>query len=156
MIDHLERIWQSLIDFTASLVIPDWGALIALLPVFLVLFVFGPIVTILMLVWLIYFLRRPRSRVTFEEGPRAAALGPDGRPYFPPGEPYCPTDGLIYPFGATRCDNGHELAVICPKCGLGRSAEISTCGNCGLVLKVEPRARALVPAGPPPGGATIA
>jgi hypothetical protein len=156
VIDHLERIWQALIDLTATLVIPDWGALIALLPVFLVLFVFGPIVTILMLVWLIYFLRRPRPKVAFDEGPRAATLGPDGKPYFPPGEPYCPIDGLIYPFGETRCQNGHELAVICPKCGLGRSAEIATCGNCGLVLKVVPRARALVPAGPPPGGATIA
>lgn len=157
MTDHLEGIWQALLDFTAPLVIPDWGSLIALLPVFLVLFVFGPIVTILVLVWLIYLLRRPRAKLAFEEGPRMAPRDEDGRPVFPPGEPYCPTDGIVYPFGATRCEVGaHDLSVTCPKCGLGRAASVTTCGNCGLVLRVESRARALRPAGPPPGGAAVA
>ena len=39
-------------------------------------------------------------------------------------------------------------------CGLGRSALVDTCTNCGLVLKVKPRAIAVRPtAGPKPGGA---
>jgi len=46
--------------------------------------------------------------------------------------------------------------VACPKCGVTRQAAIEACGNCGLVLKVEPRAVALHAAGPPPGGAAAA
>ena len=40
-----------------------------------------------------------------------------------------------------RCQD--ELAVACPMCGLGRPAIIDTCTNCGLVLKVKPRAVAI-------------
>lgn len=157
LIDHLEGLWQGLLDFTAQLVIPDWGALIALLPLFVLLGVVGPIVTLLVLAWLIYIVRRPRPKVAFESGPYAAPLDESGNPIFPAGEPYCPIDGLVYPFETTRCDvEGHPLAVVCPKCGLGRSAEIDTCGNCGLVLRIAPRSRALRPAGPPPGGAAVA
>ena len=43
--------------------------------------------------------------------------------------------------GTARCERCHdELAVICPMCGLGRTAMVDTCTNCGLVLKVKPRA----------------
>ena len=31
----LQGIWNAILDFTKLLVIPDWGALIALLPVFM-------------------------------------------------------------------------------------------------------------------------
>jgi hypothetical protein len=42
-------------------------------------------------------------------------------------------------------------------CSLGRSALIETCTNCGLVLKVVPRAVAVrSTAGPKPGGAAAA
>ena len=47
--------------------------------------------------------------------------------------------------------------MICPMCGLGRSALIDTCTNCGLVLKVKTRAVAVrTTAGPKPGGAAAA
>jgi hypothetical protein len=157
VIDHLNNLWNGLLDFTSKLVIPDWGSLIALLPIFLVLGVIGPIVTILVLFWFIYVVRKPRTRVTYDEGPRPAPLDHLGRPIFPVGEPYCAVDGLVYPSGTTRCDiEGHDLSVICPKCGIGRGAAITTCANCGLVLRIENRARVVAPAGPPPGGAAIA
>ncbi len=155
--DHLTQVWTQILDFVNKLVSPDWGALIGLLPIFVVLGVLGPLLSLMGLVWFYYFVRKPRARVRWEEGPRQAPLDDAGNPVFPPGEPYCPRDALIYPPGTTRCDaDGTELAVICPMCGIGRDAAIRTCGNCGLVLKVETRTRVMRPAGPPPGGAAIA
>jgi hypothetical protein len=155
--DAISQAWTQVLDFISKLVSPDWGALIGLLPIFIIIGVIGPLLSLLALVWLYYFVRKPRTRVMYEEGARQAPLDDAGNPVFPPGEPYCPTDGLIYPPGTTRCDrDGANLAVICPMCGIGRDAAISTCGNCGLVLHVEQRYRVMRPAGPPPGGASLA
>jgi hypothetical protein len=158
LIDHLNELWTGLLGFLSHLVIPDWGALVGLLPLFLVLGVIGPIASILILVWLIYALRRPRTPVAYEDGPRLAPLDAAGKPIFPVGLPHCLREGLIYASGTKRCPNdGDELWVVCPMCGLGRSAGVQTCGECGLVLKVENRAVTLGQiAGPPPGGAAIA
>jgi hypothetical protein len=155
--DQLAHLWNQLLDLTSQLVIPDWGSLIGLLPLFLVLAVLGPLITILALAWLYYFVTKPRTHVTYEEGPRQAPLDADGRPVFPAGEPYCLAHALVYPSGTIRCPiDGELLSVVCPKCGLGRTADLDTCGNCGLVLKIVPRARVLRPAGPPSGGAAAA
>lgn len=158
LVDQLERIWQGLLDLTSQIVIPDWGSLIGLLPWAVLLFLVGPILTLLVLGWLYYLVRRPRvGTVVVEETARRAPIGADGLPEFPRGEPICFRDGLIYPASARRCDVcGDDLSVYCPKCGVARSADVPTCGNCGLVLKIEPRAVALRPAGPPPGGAAAA
>jgi hypothetical protein len=156
VIDAFHQLWQRILDITALFVIPDWGALIGLLPIFLVIGVLGPIVTLLALAWFIYAVRAPRRKLVVEEGPTLAPIV-DGRPAYPEGEPYCPVDALVYPFGATTCERcGRELMVRCPKCSAGRPAAVDTCGNCGLILKMSPRARALRPAGPPPGGAAAA
>ena len=156
MIEALQQAWHSFLQAISGIVIPDWGALVGLLPVFLLIGVVGPIVTLLALAWLLYVVRAPRAKLAVTEGPRPA-LVEDGRPVYPAGEPYCAYDQLVYPFGATRCDTCHrDLLVRCPKCATGRNASIDTCGNCGLVLKIENRARALTPAGPPPGGAAAA
>ncbi|HYM82839.1 MAG TPA: hypothetical protein VEY67_01640 [Candidatus Dormibacteraeota bacterium] len=156
MIAALDQLWTQLLKITESFVIPDWGSLVALLPVFLLLGVVGPLVTLLALAWLVYVVCRPRTRVRFAEGATPAALEA-GVPVFPPGRPYCARHALVHQPGDTRCEvDGETLAVVCPMCGLGREADVDTCGNCGLVLKVVPRARALRPAGPPPGGAAVA
>jgi hypothetical protein len=65
---------------------------------------------------------------------------------------------MIFQSGTTRCERCHDdLSVICPMCSLGRSASITTCANCGLVLKVVPRAIAVrTTPGPKPGGAAAA
>lgn len=157
LLAQLDAVWNQLLDIVSALVIPDWGALIALLPVFLFVFVIGPALTIAVLVWFVYVVRKPRPKVTIEEGVRRAGVNEDGSFEFPSGLPYCLRDGLVYASGTTRCaDCRNGLTVSCPMCGLGRDASISTCGNCGLVLKVESRTRVMRPAGPPPGGAALA
>jgi hypothetical protein len=157
LLDQLNNLWNQAIDLTSRFVIPDWGGLIALLPVVIFVFVVGPAVTLGVFAWFVFVVRKPRARVQVEEGPRAATIGADGAPAYPPGLPYCAHDRLVFSSGSSRCSEcRNELTVICPMCGLGREAAISTCGNCGLVLRVESRARIMRPAGPPPGGAAVA
>jgi hypothetical protein len=157
IIDALEGLWDTILDVTSLFVMPDWTGLIALLPVLIFLGVVGPLVTFFVLGTLIYQARKPRIKVTYEEGPRNAELDADGRPVFPPGLPHCRRDALIYPSGVTRCETCHEpLAVTCPMCGVGRAAELDTCGNCGLVLKIETTALAVRRGRPKPGGAAVA
>ncbi|MEO5884463.1 MAG: hypothetical protein ABIQ58_02985 [Candidatus Limnocylindrales bacterium] len=158
IVDALNQIWGTILEIMSIFVIPDWGALIALLPVFIFLGVVAPFVTFTLLGILGYQIARPRAKVRFVEGLRVALTGADGEPIFPSGLPFCRRDGLIYPSNASRCDTcGDELAVTCPMCSLGRSAAVDTCSNCGLVLKVKPRAVAVrTTSGPRPGGAAAA
>ena len=107
---------------------PDWGMVIGWMPVLVLLGLVMPFLTFVALGSLIYVARKPRTKVVFEEGPRVAEIGADGQPVFPVGLPHCRRDALVYPSGTTRCERCHdELAVICPMCGLGRSALIDTC-----------------------------
>ena len=158
LVDVLNAIWSQILQVTSLFVIPDWGQVIAALPVVVVLGLVAPFLTFLALGTVIYQLRRPRVKVRFEEGPRVAEIGADGQPIFPVGLPHCRRDSLVYPSGTLRCERCHDdLAVVCPMCSLGRSALIDTCSNCGLVLKVKSRAVAVrASAGPRPGGAAIA
>ena len=157
MFDAIGRLFQGLIDFLSPILIPDWKALIDLMPVFLLLGVVGPIVTLLLLGWFVYVVRKPRSRIAYvEPQPRPAEIA-DGQPVYPAGEPYCSVDRLVLPPGMTRCPiDGRDAAVVCPKCGTGRAAYIETCGTCGLVLRIDRTVPALRPVGPPPGGAAAA
>ena len=159
IIDSLNELWSTILKTIALFVIPDWNAVIGLLPLLVFLGIVGPLMTLLPLGILIYQVRKPRVKgVRFEEGPRQAVTGEDGRPIFPPGLPHCRRDALIYPSGSVRCERCHDgLAVICPMCGLGRPALVDTCTNCGLVLKVKPSAVVVRrSAGPKPGGAAVA
>jgi hypothetical protein len=157
IIDALEGLWDTILDVTSLFVMPDWTGLIALLPVLIFLGVVGPLVTFFVLGVVIYQARKPRVKVTYQTGPRNAELDADGRPVFPPGLPHCRRDALIYPSGVTRCETCREpLAVTCPMCGVGRAAELDTCGNCGLVLKIETTALAVRRGRPKPGGAAVA
>ncbi|HSK53181.1 MAG TPA: hypothetical protein VLA44_10525 [Clostridia bacterium] len=157
LIDALEGLWNTILDVTSLFVMPDWNGLIALLPVLIFLGVVGPLVTFFVLGLAVYQARKPRVKVAFEEGPRTAELDADGRPVFPPGLPYCRRDALVYPSGTTRCEVCRdELAVTCPMCGVGRAAELDTCGNCGLVLRIENRGLAVRRGRPKPGGAAVA
>ena len=158
--ETLNDLWSSILETMALFVIPDWNAIIGLLPLLVFLGIVGPLLTLLPLGILIYQARKPRVKgVRFEEGPTVAHIGEDGRPIFAPGLPHCRRDALIYPSGTTRCEQCRdELAVICPMCGLGRPAALDACTNCGLVLKVKPRAVVVrgSAAGPKPGGAAVA
>jgi hypothetical protein len=155
--DAIGQLVQRVLDLLSPIIIPDWGALIGLLPILLVIGVVGPLLSLLALGWFIYFVRKPHDRVAYVDPQPYPAPIVDGAPSYPSGEPYCAFDRLVYPPGSTSCRIcGRDLAVICPKCGVGRAAYIDTCGQCGLVLKIEPRARQLQPVGPPPGGAAAA
>ena len=158
LVDVLNGIWNQILEITSLFVMPDWGGLIGLLPVLVVLGLVAPFLTFVALGTVIYLVRKPRVRVNYVEGPRAAEIRPGGEPIFPVGLPYCRRDALVYPSGTHRCETCHDqLAVICPMCGLGRSALIDTCTNCGLVLKVKNRSVAVpASAGPKPGGAAVA
>jgi hypothetical protein len=155
--DPIGNLVKGILAFLTPIVTPDWGALVGLLPVLLVIGVVGPIVSLLLLGWFIYVVRRPRNRIPYRvPQPRPAEIV-GGEPVYPAGEPYCLHDQLVMPFGATTCPTcGRDLAVRCPKCGVGRAAYVDTCANCGLVLKIEPRVVQLAPASPPPGGAAAA
>lgn len=158
LIESLEQAWNGLLEFLTHIVIPDWSEVIELLPILVFLGIVGPLVTLVPLGILIYQARKPRVRTRIVEGPRAAAIGADGEPVFPPGLPYCRRDALIFASGTQHCDRCHDdLSVICPMCSLGRSAISDTCTNCGLVLKVKPQAVVVrASSGPKPGGAAVA
>jgi hypothetical protein len=155
--DAIGQLFQVVIDFLNPILLPDWRALVDLLPIFLVIGVVGPIMSLLALGWFVYIAGKPRSRIPYAPPVPQPARIVEGSPVYPPGEPYCAYDQLVMPPGETRCPScGRDLAVVCPKCATGRPALIDTCGTCGLVLRIDRTVPALRPAGPPPGGAAAA
>lgn len=156
MIETLQQILADLLAFSESIIVPDWAQLVGLLSVFLLLFVVGPLLTVLLLFWVRYAIVKPRPKVAFADPRRAAPLDATGNPVFPVGEPYSPREGVIYEPGMTRSPSGETLVVACPKCSLVRPATDDTCGNCGLSFTLTPTTRSFRPAGPPPGGRAAA
>jgi len=147
--------WTGFLELISKVVSPDWGALITLIPLLV-----APLVAVLLLAmlgrWTVFGLLKPRAKVRHVEGKRTMARDEDGRLAPPAGAPFSLRTGLLYPFGTARTDDGEDLAVICPMCRVERHAQISTCGNCGVVLNVKRGIEIVRPAGPPPGGAAIA
>jgi hypothetical protein len=157
VLDRISQLWSDFLGFLSTLVIPDWASLIALLPLFVLIGIVGPLLSLAALGWLGYGVTKPRVKVRYDEGTRVAPRDHLGRPIVPSGEPYCPRDGLIYPSGTVRCDvDKTQLLLRCPKCEVVRTAGISICGNCGLALNLQPRAMIVSTDGPPPGGAALA
>lgn len=156
MIEQLNETWSGILEFLNGFVVPDWGSLVNLLPIFLVVGVVGPLLTIIVLFWFLYFVRKPRTSVQYVEARRPAPRDEDGAPVFPVGEPYSVSEAMIYEAGATRSVSGEALVVSCPKCGLVRDSSIDTCGNCGLAFTLRKSTIAIRPAGPPPGGRAVA
>ena len=155
--EALQGLWDQLLDLTALFVIPDWSEVIRLLPLLVLLGVVGPFLTLLILGVVVYQVRKPRVKVHFEEWPRTAEIDAGGEPIYPPGLPHCRRDMIVYASGTHRCEVcRQELAVSCPMCSVGRVAALDTCGNCGLVLRIETRTLATRTAGPRPGGAAAA
>jgi hypothetical protein len=156
IVDTLNQLWTGLLKLLTTFVTPDWGKLIGLLPIFLLVGVVGPLLSLIVLFWMRYGLVRPRARVTFADPRRPAPRDADGQPVFPVGEPYSRREAMIYEPGMTRSPSGETLVVACPKCSLVRPAAEDVCGNCGLSFKLVPTARSARSGGPPPGGAAAA
>lgn len=151
----IQQTWTDFLGFVESLVSPDWGGLVLLVPLAI-----APLVGLFLLAmlgaWTYRWLTKPRPRVRWEDGPRPLELDDGGAPAPPVGLPFSLREGLVYPPGAVRADDGENLSVICPMCGVQREAQLPTCGNCGLVLTVKRGMAVARPAGPPPGGAALA
>src|SRR3954447_7628902 len=81
----IEELWSQLIEFTSKLVVPDWGALIALIPIALAALV------VLYLVWII--LRFASAGPTRRGKHRLPPRTPPG--IHMPGPPFAPVLGAI-------------------------------------------------------------
>lgn len=151
----LQQAWTGILDVVAKIVSPDWSALVLLIPLAI-----APLVLLFLVMsggrWTLFGITKPRPRVRWEEGPRALEHDEQGAPIAPIGLPFSLRTGLVYPSGTARSDDGEDLAVVCPMCGVERRAQVPTCGSCGLVLKIKESMTVARPAGPPPGGAAIA
>jgi hypothetical protein len=148
--------WTAFLDWLTTVIVPDWGELVGMLPFFLILGVVGPIVTLIALLWVWDLMKRERARVELEEpdvvpAPRDAS----GLPMFPVNVPFCQEHALVYPASAVRCTiDGADLSVRCPVDATLRLAAEQTCRACGTRYVLG---AATVPAlvrrsGQPPGG----
>ncbi len=152
--------WTQFLQLLAKIVIPDWGTVIAVLPILLVLGVLGPVMTLLALGWAAAAVREHRghARLASIEA-RSAARDVLGVPIVPPNVPYCARDALLFAPRETRCSVcGRDLQVRCPVDGTVRPAARQVCAACGtrFVLGELPALVAASPGGPPPGGAAAA
>ena len=151
----IQQAWNDVLEIVGQIVSPDWSGLVLLIPLVLV-----PLVLLHLAMstglWSFRWATKPRPRVTWEEGPRPLELDAGGAPVPPVGLPFSLRTGLVYPPAVVRTDDGEDLSVICPMCGVQREAQLPTCGNCGLELSVRQGMAVARPAGPPPGGAAVA
>jgi hypothetical protein len=153
--------WTAFLDWLTTVLVPAWGELIGLLPVVLLGGLVGPLLTLIVAMWLWHLVTRRRGRVRrAEPEPVAATLDAEGMPVFPPNVPYCQRHALVYPPRTRRCAlDGDPLSVSCPVDGTLRNAEIDTCAGCGTRFTLgagSASAVVLLSDGPPEGGAAIA
>lgn len=153
--------WTAFLEWLTTVLVPAWGELIALMPYFLVIGVIGPILTLIVLMWGWYLLKRRRGRVrraAVEAVP--AARDETGEPTFPPNTPYCLEHALLHPARADRCQvDGGALSVICPIDSTARDATIQVCPACGTRYVLGANAAQLAVSSadrPPEGGAAVA
>jgi hypothetical protein len=153
--------WSAFLEWLNTVLVPNWGELISLLPYVLVGTIVGPILTLILLMWGWHLLRRRRGRVRRAAvqavpAPRDAA----GVPLFPVNVPYCTEHGLIHPPRSRTCEvDRADLVVACPVDGTLRVAEVETCPACGTTFKLGAAAASLAVVtvdGPPAGGAAAA
>ena len=153
--------WTAFLDWLTTVLVPDWGELIALLPYVVAATIVGPLLTLLVLMWAWHLLTRRRGRVRRAEvQPEPALRLADGTVQFPPNVPYCEEHALIYPPRARLCEiDRADLMVACPVDGSVRAADIETCAACGTRFRLGASSSPIVVVsadGPPAGGAAIA
>ena len=158
----LENIFHTLVQLTSFFVLPDWNDVVThLMPIAMVLFLLGPILTLLVLYALYQWAHFPRFRVSGADmGPMAVPRDAQGQAVVPASVPYCSRDGLLFPARTTRCSACRdELTVRCPTDGTLRAASLQTCSACGTryVLGASDTSVAVRRrSGPPEGGAAVA
>ena len=153
--------WTSFLDWLTTVLAPAWGELISLLPYILLGTIAGPILTLIVAMWVWYLFKRRRGKVKHGLAePVPATIGEGGLPAFPPNAPYCEEHLLVYPPRARACNvDGQPLEVACPVDGTVRDASIDTCSACGTKYKLGAKGGSSVVLssdGPPEGGAAVA
>lgn len=154
--------WTAFLDFLQTILVPNWGELITMLPFFLLLGAVGPVLTLLLLYHLYHFVKRRSGRVRIEEPVPVAALldATSGEYVFPANVPFCARHGLIYPPHETSCEiDKEELSVRCPVDDIVRTARQQTCRACGTRYELGASRTALTirrTGRPPEGGAAVA
>ena len=124
MFDAIGQLFQGLIDFLEPILIPDWRALLDLLPLLLLIGVVGPLLSLLVLGWFIYFVGKPRSRIPYQPpAPQPAAARRGRSRSTRRASRTAPSTGSSIPSARPAARRAsRDLAVICPKCGTGRQA----------------------------------
>ncbi len=152
--------WTTILDFLSTIITPNWEELIALLPLFVLIGLVGPVLTLLMLYQLRVRLTSRHGRVQLAEPePTPAPLGEDGLPNVPANVPYCSRHGLVYPLSARTCElDREELSVRCPIDDTVRVASQQLCRACGTkyVLGASRTAVMVRRTGRPPAGGAAA
>jgi len=149
------------LQWLESLLLPDWGGLMNLLPILLILGMLGPALTLLAIYWFYVRVTTRRGRVRIDDPePAPAPRDAAGEPVYPANVPYCPTHAMIYPPNGQTCEvDGEELRVRCPVDQNVRVASQQICRTCGTryqlgasLAPVTVRRRGR----PPEGGAAVA
>ncbi len=153
--------WTGFLEWLETIIIPDWGGLISLLPILLILGVVGPGLSLLALYWFYHRVTRRRGRVRIgDPEPTRARVGEDGNAVYPPNTPYCPHHQLVFPATARTCDvDREELLVRCPVDDMTRFASQDLCRVCGTRYQLGASLAPVVvrrSGRPPEGGAAIA
>ena len=64
--------WTAFLQWLQTIIVPDWGGLINLLPIFIIIGLTGPVLTLLVLYWLYVRAGRGAGTPRYDE-PRARA-----------------------------------------------------------------------------------
>jgi hypothetical protein len=153
---RIAELINALMGIIALIVAPNWGALIGLLPLFLI-----PLVALWFFAtgsaWGLKALTQPRASLRLaDESPQAAPRDAAGLPIYPVGRPFDTRGAQIYPVGSLLSLSGEPLQISCPGCSAVRLAELARCNACGMEIRFHTRVHLERPAGPPPGGAARA
>lgn len=153
--------WTAFLNWLQTIIIPDWGGLIALLPILIVLGVIGPALSLLAAYWIYVLATSRRGKVrTGEPEPAEVPQLADGTYDYPANVPYCPTHNLMYPATTRECNiDGEELQVRCPVDGSVRVASQQLCRTCGTRYQLGAALSPVVVTRrgtPPAGGAAVA
>ena len=152
--------WTAFLDWLTTVLVPNWTELVAMLPLWILLGVVGPILSIIALMWLYHFITRSGASVRMVVPEVVTAeRDADGLPVFPANVPYNPRLGLIYPPDRTTCEaDGSNLLVRCPVDGTVREASIQVCRGCGTkyVLGAAKTGLLVSRTGTPPAGGAAA
>ncbi len=159
--DGLNAWWNQILSILTVVLSPDWSALVAWVPLLLIVGVLGPVLTLVMAGWMHHLLMSRRPHVVYDEPEaRAPEHLADGTPVVPPNSPYCARDDLLVPARVTTCSICRdELTVRCPVDGAVRPATQQTCRACGTKYVLGAGLDPLTvrsSAHPPSGGAAIA